>query len=181
MSNEIDLQQFAKALLNRWWVILIFVVLGVVLALALAARQSKYYQASSTLLAQDSRYQWRFDASILPNIDLSRDMQRELLAIGRNQKIAEQAAEMLHTSGEVSDISPSEIMSQVSLRAGDGNTIIVTTRSPNPQQAAAIANAYTDSLISLSREVYGVSQELEKYRGGTGNSQRTYGCSGRPV
>ncbi len=55
-------------------------------------------------------------------------------------------------------------MSQVSLRAGDGNTIIVTTRSSNPQQAAAIANAYTGSLISLSREVYGVNQELEKYR-----------------
>ncbi len=108
MSNEIDLQQFAKALLNRWWLILIFVISGVVVALALAAGQPKYFQASSTLLAQDPRYQWRFDASILPNIDMSRDLQREVLAIGRNQKIAEQAAEMLQPSGGVSDISPSE-------------------------------------------------------------------------
>jgi len=164
MSNEIDLQQFAKALLKRWWVILIFVVLGVVLALALAAGQSKYYQASSTLLAQDPRYQWQFDNTITPILDLSRDMQRELLAIGRNQRVAEQAAEVLRTSGQVADVSTGEILSQVNLRGGDGNTIIVTTRSPNPQQAAAIANAYTDSLISLARQVYGVSQEVDKYQ-----------------
>lgn len=163
MSNEIDLQSILAALRRRWWVVAIFVLLALAVALGFSLAQPRSYQATSTLLVQSPRYQWRFDASFVPLVDSRRDYQRETLAISRSDDIAQQAAQTLQAAGL--DIAAESVASAVSVRAGDGNTILVTATAGDPDQAAAMANAWTAALLQLSRRVYGVDQDLANFQG----------------
>lgn len=162
MSSEIDLRNILAALRRRWWVVAIFVVLALAVALGLSLAQPRSYQATSTLLVQSPRYQWRFDASFVPLVDTRRDYQRETLAISRSNEIAQQAAQALQAAGIT--LSPESLAGAVSVRAGDGSTILVTASAGDPAQAAAMANAWTDALLQLSRQVYGVSQDLANFQ-----------------
>lgn len=164
MSSEIDLQLLLTKLRQRWWLIALFVVLALAIALGLSLAQPKRYQSTNTLLVQSPRYQWRFDASILPLVDTRRDLQRELLAIGRGSQMGALAAEKLQASGQPGLAEPAGLASAVSLRAGDGNTLLITAEAHDPQAAAAIANAWAASLIDQARKVYGVEQDLASFQ-----------------
>lgn len=160
MSNEIDLQAYIGALRKRWWVILIFVLSALAIAVAVGLAQPRQYQATSTLLVQPPRYQWRFDASILPLVNTNRDYQRELLVVGRSNDVAGQAASTIQAAGQPWEVTPETLSAAVSLRAGDGSSILVTATAPDPQQAADVANAWTGAFLQHTRKVYGVDQEL---------------------
>lgn len=164
MSNELDLQVYIDALRKRWWLILIFVGSALAIALAVGLAQPRQYQATSTLLVQPPRYQWRFDASILPVVSTNRDYQRELLVVGRSTEIAEQAATTLEAAGRPWETSPEALSAEVSLRAGDGSSILVTASAPDPQQAAGVANAWTEAFLRHARQVYGVEKELADFQ-----------------
>jgi uncharacterized protein involved in exopolysaccharide biosynthesis len=164
MSNELDLQAYIDALRKRWWLILIFVVSALAIALAVGLAQPRQYQATSTLLVQPPRYQWRFDASILPVVSTNRDYQRELLVVGRSSEIAEQAAATLEAAGRPWATTPEALSAEVSLRAGDGSSILVTASAPDPQQAADVANAWTGAFLQHARQVYGVEEELADFQ-----------------
>jgi uncharacterized protein involved in exopolysaccharide biosynthesis len=161
MSNEIDLPSIIAALRRRWWVVLIFVLLALAIALGFSLVQPRSYQATSMLLVQSPRYQWRFDASFIPLVDSRRDYQRETLAISRSNEIAQQAAQALQAAGI--KISAEELASAVSVRAGDSTTIMVTATAGDAAVAAAMANAWTDGLLQFSRQLYGVSQDLANF------------------
>lgn len=168
MSQEINLKIYIAALRRRWWLVVLAMALAVAAALAYSAAQPKFYQASSTLLTQAPKYQWRFDASILPIYDSRRDYQREMLAIARTNRIAELAAGQLQAAGQ----APEAILAAVSARAGDGSTIIITAKASEAQRAAAIANAWTAALLEQAQQTYGVSQELADYRAELESSSR---------
>lgn len=161
MSNEIDLPNILAALRRRWWVVLIFVLLALVIALGLSLAQPRSYQASSMLLVQSPRYQWRFDASFIPLVDSRRDYQREILAISRSNEIAQQAAQALEAAGITT--SPDSLASAVNVRAGDSATIVVGATAREAGVAAAMANAWTDALLQFARQLYGVSQDLANF------------------
>lgn len=164
MSEEIDLQVYLAALRRRWWVVLGALALALGISLAITAAQPKHYQATATLLAQAPRYQWRFDAGILPLVDVRRDYQREFLAISKSNQIATQAAESLQASGEVPGATPNGMQAAVSVRAADGATLLVTATAGDPGQAAAIANAWSDAFVDMTGELYGVSADLAAFQ-----------------
>lgn len=164
MSDEIDLHAYLGALRRRWWLLLGGMLVALAVTFAFGAVQQTHYQAAATLIATSPRYQWRFDASILPYIDNRRDYQREFLVIGRSNSIATMAAEQLQASGALPAASPGELLTAVTLRAGDGSSIQVLADAGTPEQAAAIANAWADAFVQVAREVTGVGAELENYQ-----------------
>jgi uncharacterized protein involved in exopolysaccharide biosynthesis len=164
MSDEIDLHVYLAALRKRWWLIVLCVVVALAATFALNAAQPKHYQATSTLLAVSPRYQWRFDAGILPLIDSRRDYQREFLAISRSNRIAEAASQSLQASGAVPGATPADLLSAINVRTGDGSTLLVTATAGDPQQAAAIANAWSDAFVQVARDVNGVSSDLANFQ-----------------
>lgn len=164
MSGEIDLQIYFAAIRRRWWVIVLTVLLALAVTFAIGTVQPKHYQAEAILLAQAPRYQWRFDAGILPMIDTRRDYQRELLAISRSNQIAQQAMGLLQAEGTAEDTTIDDLKAAVSVRAADGSTLVVTANAGSPDRAAAFANAWATGFVELARQLYGVSADLANFQ-----------------
>lgn len=164
MSDEIDIQRYIAALRRRWWIVVLVTIVAIAVAVVLGAAQPRHYQATATLLAQAPRYQWRFDAGILPLVDVRRDYQREFLAISRSNQIAERATEALRGQGQFPDASASSLQAAVNVRAAEGSILLVTATASDPQQAAAMANAWANAFIELVKELYGVSADLANFQ-----------------
>jgi uncharacterized protein involved in exopolysaccharide biosynthesis len=163
MSGEIDFSFFMAALRRRWWVILLCVAVALAVAVGIGMLQDRRYEASNVLLVQSPRYQWRFAGEITAITDQRRDFQREVLAIARSDEIAQAATAALAPSEGQEEVGPQAIQNAVVVRAGDGNTIVVTASSGDPGQAAAYARAWTQALIDSARDIYGTLQDLDSF------------------
>lgn len=161
MSGEIDLSLFVAALRRRWWLILLSMAAALTLAVGIGLTRERSYEASQVLLVQSPRFQWRFANEITNITDLRRDFQREVLAIARSDAIALAAAQALEAAGLEPPVMPQSLKGAVTVRAGDGNTIIVTATSDDPARAVAYNNAWTKELINVARNVYGGAEDLE--------------------
>ena len=164
MSDEIDLRLYARAIRRRWWIVAIFVAAALIAAFVVSALQPRHYEAVATLTATAPRLQWRFDAGIQPIIDTRRDYQREALAISKSNDIAQQAIKLLDSSAELSGMTPEAVLSAVSVRTGDSNTLLVTATADDPQRAAELANAYAQAFVAIGHNLSGVSADLANYR-----------------
>jgi len=165
MSGEIDFSLFIAALRRRWWIILLCVGLALALAAGIGLLQGRRYQASNVLLVQSPRYQWRLSGEIAATTNQNRDYQREVLAIARSDEIAQAAAVSLATGDPSQDAAQQSVQDAIAVRAGDGNTIVVTATSTDPERAAAYASAWTQALIDSAREIYGATEELAAFEG----------------
>ncbi len=164
MSSEIDFSLLKAALRRRWWIILLCVGVALAIGIGIGLAQEHGYEASNVLLVQSPRYQWRFANEITAITDLRRDFQREVLAIARSDEIARAAAEALQATGLGDEVTPQALKSAIAVRAGDGNTIIVSATANDPQQAAAFASAWTRGLINAARDVYGAVRDLAAFQ-----------------
>ncbi len=163
MSGEIDFSFLIAALRRRWWIILLCVAIALAAAVAIGMFQGRRYEASNVLLVQSPRYQWRFAGEITAITDQRRDFQREVLAIARSDEIAQAATAALALPDGQEGLGPQAVKDAVDVRAGDGNTIIVTATSGDPSQAAAYARAWTQTLIDSARDIYGALQDLDSF------------------
>jgi uncharacterized protein involved in exopolysaccharide biosynthesis len=164
MSSEIDLSLFIAALRRRWWIILLCLVIALAIGVGIGLAQARPYEAAHTLLVQSPRYQWRLAGEITAITDQRRDFQREVLAIGRSNEIAQAAVEALDAMGLEQATTPQALTSAVNVRAGDGNTIIVTATSDDAERAAAYARAWTGALIEAARDVYGAVEDIAVFQ-----------------
>ena len=139
MSSEIDFSLFIAALRRRWWIVLLCLVIALAIGVGIGLAQARPYEAANILLVQSPRYQWRLAGEISAITDQRRDFQREVLAIARSNEIAQAAAEALEAAGLEPAITAQALTSAVTVRAGDGNTIVVTANSDDPERAAAYA------------------------------------------
>jgi uncharacterized protein involved in exopolysaccharide biosynthesis len=163
MSGEIDFSFFMAALRRRWWVILLCVAVALAVAVGIGMLQDRRFEASNVLLVQSPRYQWRLAGEITAITDQRRDFQREVLAIARSDEITQAAMAALAPSEGQEEIAPQAFQDAVAVRAGDGNTIIVTATSGDPVQAADFARAWTQALIDSARDIYGALQDLDSF------------------
>jgi uncharacterized protein involved in exopolysaccharide biosynthesis len=164
MSNEIDLSLFIAALRRRWWIILICVAIALAAGLGIGLAQDRRYEASSVLLVQSPRYQWRFVTEITAITDLRRDFQREILAIARSDEIAQAAATAWQAGGAAEAVTAEMLKSAVAVRAGDGNTIVIAATADDPEQAAAYASAWRRALMDTARNTYGAEEDLASFQ-----------------
>jgi uncharacterized protein involved in exopolysaccharide biosynthesis len=160
MSSEIDFSLLLAAVRRRWWIILLCLVIALAIGVGIGLAQARPYEAANTLLVQSPRYQWRFAGEITAITDQRRDFQREVLAIARSDEIAQAAVEALDAEGLEPATTPQALTSAVNVRAGDGNTIVVTATSDDAERAAAYARAWTEALMDAARDVYGAVEDL---------------------
>lgn len=164
MSGEIDISLLFAALRRRWWLVLISIAAAVVIAVGIGLARERVYEATNVLLVQSPRYQWRFANEITAITDLRRDFQREVLAIARSDEIAQAAAALMQSDGAAETVTPQVLKSAVTVRAGDGNTIVVAATASDRELAAAYASAWTQELIKAARNVYGAVQDLAAFQ-----------------
>lgn len=164
MSSEIDLSLLKTALRRRWWIVALCVLVPVALAVVVGLFQAQRYDAAITLLVQSPRYQWRFEGAITAITDLRRDFQREILAIARSNELAQDAVKALPAAGLDEPVTAEALQNAIMVRAGDGNTIVVTASAADPQRASAYAQAWTEQLVASARDVYGAVQDLAAFQ-----------------
>ena len=163
MSGEIDLSLISAAVRRRWWIILLSLAIALAIGVGIGLLQGRRYEASNVLLVQSPRYQWRFVGEITAITNQSRDFQREVLAIARGNEIAQAAAAALSSSAQAEGVGAQALQEAVTVRAGDGNTIVVAATAADPDQAAAITRAWTQALIDAGRDVYGMVEDLASF------------------
>lgn len=163
MSGEIDLSLISAAVRRRWWIILLSLAIALAIGVGIGLLQGRRYEASNVLLVQSPRYQWRFVGEITAITNQSRDFQREVLAIARGNEIAQAAAAALSSSAQAEGVGAQALQEAVTVRAGDGNTIVVAATAADPDQAAAITHAWTQALIDAGRDVYGMVEDLASF------------------
>ncbi|MER2600348.1 MAG: Wzz/FepE/Etk N-terminal domain-containing protein [Caldilineales bacterium] len=162
MSGELDLSLLLRTVRHRWWVVLLFTAAALLAGAAFGLAQDRPYEAVNSLLVHAPRYIWRMTGEIVTVTEQNRDYQREILAIARNDEVAAAAVQALQTTGgPVADAQT--LKRAVAVRAGDGNTLVITASSPHEQQAVAYAKAWTQALMDTARTTYGVAQDLQAF------------------
>lgn len=164
MSGEIDLSLISAALRRRWWIIVLSLAIALAIGVGLGLLQGRRYEASNVLLVQPPRYQWRFTGEITAITDQRRDFQREVMAIARSDEIAQAAAAALPAGDPAAGVEAQALKGAITVRAGDGNTIVVIATATDPDQAAAYAHTWTEALIDAGRDIYGTVEDLASFQ-----------------
>ncbi len=163
MSGEIDFSLISAALRRRWWIIVLCLAVALGIGVGIGLLQGRRYEASNVLLVQSPRYQWRFAGEITAITSQSRDFQREVLAIARSGEVAQAAAAAMPSSAQAEGLDASALTEAITVRAGDGNTIVVVATAADSDQAAAMARAWTQALIAAGRDVYGMVEDMASF------------------
>jgi len=162
MSSELDLSLLLRAVRHRWWVIGLVTAAALLIGAAVGLSQDRPYEAVNSLLVHAPRYIWRMTGEIVTVTDQNRDYQREILAIARNDEVAAAAVQALQAAGGPA-IDAETLKRAVAVRAGDGNTLVISASAPDEQQAATYATAWTSALIDTAGATYGVSKDLAAF------------------
>lgn len=158
MTQELDFTFLRRALSRRWWLIVLLVVLAAAGAVLFGLVRPPVYQAQAQLLARAPKYQWRFNASVLPIVDERRDWRREFMLLGQTIQVARRVAEQVGDGA-----AGSALLRRVSFRPDATDRIILEASGPTPQAAADLANTWSRVLQAAVSERYGTVTEAQTY------------------
>ena len=126
-----DVRRYAGLFWHWIWLLILFVVIGGGIGFVLSSRQTKIYRSSATMLISESRTINEY-ANILASERLAQTYSQLMI----QQPVMEGVIERLAL-----DTSPGALKSQVSVDVvADTQLILVNVESPDPIQAAQIAN-----------------------------------------
>ena len=156
----LTLRDYLNVLWRRKWVILIVVAVATVSAFLFANSQQRQYQASATMYYKQQvnlANPLTGDNANVANLD------REMATIGdlmTGPEVTEQAQAILKekdvdtSAGYSVTAEHTAVSSATSSNSGGSNVVMVTGDSPDPELAAAAANAYIAAFIAWNAEQY---------------------------
>lgn len=140
-TEDSDLSQIVQAIRRRIWVVILCFVAATLAAIALTVRAEERYEATSALLL-------RAAAGVEPQRAVDTNLQLLSLPV-----IAERTAEQI--PGLTSkDVEGSVTTSQ----QGESDILEITANASSPEEAAAIANAFSEEFLAF-REGGGANRE----------------------
>ncbi|HEX3426903.1 MAG TPA: polysaccharide biosynthesis tyrosine autokinase [Acidimicrobiales bacterium] len=134
-SNDLDLRAFFAVLRRRWWIVVLVPLLATAAGYAAARSQTPKYSSTSSILLQQSQ-----TASLLDPLAASSDPTRVLgdqIRIIGGRQVSSLAAKRLGYPATVTATPSSSV-----------DVIVLSAESSNPQQAAAIVNAYDNAYLA---------------------------------
>jgi len=144
-QGGVGLEDFFRVLRERWWVIVVTVAVVVAAVAAWSLTTTPIYRATTDLVFERSR----LDTALLGvqlftyESDQTRNIQTAMAAVTRNKSIAEGVQVQLN-----SQKSPHELAEMVTATAErNTNVVSISAESPDPGEAAAVANAFADQFI----------------------------------
>lgn len=144
MVRDVSTEQLGTALRRRWWAPLVGMLLGLGIALGLAASEPPRYESVTTMMvhagADDDTAAERLAAEELA---ISRTTTYE--SLGETLVVAEEAKSQLDT-----DTSASELLDGITVTATPATTgLEITAVAESPEDATALAEAWRDALTSV--------------------------------
>jgi len=139
------LEDYFRVLRERWWVVVASILVIVAAVAGWSLSTTPLYRATADLVFERQR----LDTALLGvqlftyESDQSRAIQTAIAAVTRNESIAEGVQLQLNTQK-----SPHDLVKMVTT-ASERNTnlVSISAESPDPAEAAAVANAFADQFI----------------------------------
>ena len=139
------LEDYLRIVKERWWIIALAVIIGGLLAFYFSFTTTPLYSASASLTYQKSS----LDTALLGtqlfgyDYDQARTIQTAVAAIGQNESISEGVKSQLGSQKSAGEFSG---MVGVSTDP-DTNVVSISATSTDPNEAAAVANAFADQFM----------------------------------
>lgn len=141
-SEEVDLNEYLDVLRRRSLIVVIATLVGSLLALGVSLVQTPIYTARAQILLEPPA---DLPAGIRPSQALSVETEARLLA---SASVAERAREMLGTR-----TSPNELLEHLTVQTTPDTLVLdVLYADPDPDVAAATANAFAEAYVAFRRE-----------------------------
>lgn len=149
-----ELRTLFNVVVSRWWLVLPVFLLAVAATVALTLVQQPLYSASAKLVVAPSVQVQDEALAALAVISRQSEISDTYAQIAASQTIQDAAAERLSLSGdERADLQLQSVLVT-------GTTLLqVTATSPDPERAAAYANAVSESLVEYvdaSEDIFAV-------------------------
>ncbi len=137
--------EYLRVIRERAWVIILAVVIVVGAALAMSYTSTPLYRASSKLVYQkNSLDQTLFGAQVFSNSNQPRDVETGAQMITLPQ-VAEGVKTQLNSSR-----SAGQLLAMISVTPSTTTNLIqIDAVSPDPQEAADVANAFAEQFITI--------------------------------
>lgn len=155
-SRQEGLKQYLQTIRDRWWVVLLAILLTTGAAAAYVATAEKVYEAEADVLVSPVPE----EAELLISLGLiasSGDPLRDIETASRlisSIEIAELASEEL-AGTPAEGMSPDELLDAVSaLPLAESNIVSLTARSGDPEAAAVIANSFARAAIAQRTDAF---------------------------
>ncbi|MGA2924488.1 MAG: Wzz/FepE/Etk N-terminal domain-containing protein [Solirubrobacteraceae bacterium] len=146
-GEESSLLAGVRVLRERWWIVAATVVVCLAIALALALTATTQYTATATLLVRSSDLAALIDPTQAETTDPARET-ADTLSLLQSGVVAGQVKSSLHLSQSVSDLQQRVDATTVA----NTDLVSVSISDPSPSQAARLANAFANSLVSYLTE-----------------------------
>jgi succinoglycan biosynthesis transport protein ExoP len=145
-SERSALIEALRVVRERWWLILVALVVCFGITLVLAARATKQYSATASLLVRPSNLPALIDPTQAQAQDATTlaHIQSDDVSLLSSTPVAAAVKSMLHSPESVADLQ-----GQVTATANSNNDLItVSITDASPVQAAAKANAFATALVN---------------------------------
>jgi succinoglycan biosynthesis transport protein ExoP len=153
----VGLEDYLRVLRERAWIIVLCVLIVFLASLVPSIRTTPLYNSSAELIYDKTNINSAVVGLDLYSYDYDRDrtIAAAIAVIGRNEAISESVQAQLKKDGLAgADLSPAELSGMV--RASgvtDSDRANITVTSTDPDEAAAVANAFADQFVIYNRDV----------------------------
>jgi tyrosine-protein kinase len=136
-----------QTLKERWWMVLVAMVVGAGISFAVAATSAKEYEASSSILVRQSNLQTLIDPSAAQNSEDPARLAATNLLLVSSTAVGQLVKDALHTTESVGDLT-----GQISASLNpDADIITITATDGDPERAARLANAFAEQFVAFER------------------------------
>jgi capsular polysaccharide biosynthesis protein len=142
-----ELADYLRVLRRRWWIVVIFAVLGVVAAAAYVAKTPKSYMATASVFVNaNAASATQLLGSRTSGLAVNMDNEAQVVA---SNSVAAPAAKVLRTKQ-----SPAELVEQINVAVPANTTVIqISCDEPTPAGSAACAEAFATAYLNRREEL----------------------------
>jgi Mrp family chromosome partitioning ATPase/capsular polysaccharide biosynthesis protein len=146
-SRDIDLKQVIATLRERWWIVVVCAALAAAVAFAYSYTREPLFRATASIMRESANLdQALFGARVFDSSNQERAL-RTGAALVKTNTVATMVQSELG-----SPRSPGQLLGMVSVTPSAVTDMIsITAVSPNPQEAAQVANTFAEQFI-LARQ-----------------------------
>ncbi len=136
-----------QTLRERWWIVVLTMIVGAVISFGVAATSAKQYQAQSSLLIRSSNLQTLIDSNASQNAEDPARLAATNLLLVTSTAVGELVKQSLRTTESVCDL-----VAQIDASLNpDADIINITATDGDPERAARLANAFADQFVAFER------------------------------
>lgn len=157
MQDDIDLGKYVRVVFTHYkFGLLLFVIVALVVAVPQLLRPASY-TATATLFARTPQYQWRFDSRVLPFVQVNKNWQKEFSEVAKDPWLKRTIADALV------DEYPAGLPGLVTVRAGKQTLIHVDATASTPEEAAQLANRWSEAFVGRIDQMYGTASLADPF------------------